>query len=484
MSLTAKTVNSIIYTGSTKLVQRGLGVISMLILARILTPEDFGIVSICTLAVFLFNSLGDVGAKQYIIRTQDIDDDILNTAWTLNICIKLSLWLFFITFSSSIASFLGKPEIEDPLRFLSLILAFGCLGNPGVWVMSRNLNYKPLFKIDVISKVLSFITVLVIVYFERTYWAMLIGVVLSYLLPCIFSHFICSHRPRFRLVNIHHQMKFSQWVIANSIVGYARGEGDSVLVAKYFNLDMIGIYSMFKNLSSMPLTQLISPATDPLLATFSAAIREKDFKAYQLNIVLLLLLSLVAPLTTMMAYFNQEIVLLFLGDKWGTHAYIFSILAFMMVPGVIFKVLSEYILAEGGYKPIVYYQSCMTVLTLAILYAMIGSDLAEFAITRVLIAVFSLCIFMSYFQIRYGFFKVSDFVLFILPFVASSIGIFTVVILDSDSIHWFGRLFFGCLIFSFIYSISLLGLIYLNKRRYECVLFLSYIAGIKNFFRF
>ncbi|GAC31077.1 oligosaccharide flippase family protein [Paraglaciecola polaris] len=483
MSLTAKTVNSIIYTGSTKLVQRGLGVISMLILARILTPEDFGIVSICTLAVFLFNSLGDVGAKQYIIRIQDIDDDILNTAWTLNIGIKLSLWLFFITFSSNIASFLGKPEIETPLRFLSLILVFGCLGNPGVWIMSRNLNYKPLFKIDVTSKILSFITVLIIVYFERTYWAMLIGVVLSYLLPCIFSHFICSHKPRFKLVNISQQMKFSQWVVANSIVGYARGEGDSVLVAKYFNLEMIGIYSMFKNLSSMPLTQLIAPATDPLLATFSTTIREKNFQAYQLNIVLLMLLSLVIPLTTLMVYFNQEIVLLFLGDKWGRHAYIFSILAFMMVPGVIFKVLSEYILAEGGYKPIVYYQSCMTVLTIGILYTIIGSDLEEFAITRVLIAVFSLFIFTSYFQVRYGFFKLADLILFMLPIIASSLALLTITAFESDSIHWLAKLILGCLIFFIIYSIALLGLIFLNKRRYECVLFLSYIAGVKRFLK-
>ncbi|MEI8648930.1 oligosaccharide flippase family protein [Paraglaciecola sp. Hal342] len=118
-------------------------------------------------------------------------------------------------------------------------------------------------------------------------------------------------------------------------------------MAKYFNLEMIGVYSIFKSLSSMPLTQLINPATDPLLATFSEAIREDDFQPYQMNTVLLLLLSLVVPLTAMMAYFDKEIVLLMLGEKWVEHSYIFSILAFMMVPGVLFKVLSEYVLAEG-----------------------------------------------------------------------------------------------------------------------------------------
>lgn len=481
MSLTGKTLTSVMYTGATKVVQRGLGMISMLILARILTPEDFGLVSICTLAVFLFNSLSDVGAKQFIVSTKEVDKDTLNTAWTLNICIKFGIWLIFFYFTPHVADFLGKVEAETPLRFLSIILIVGCLGNPGVWLMSRDLNYKPLFKIDVASKIISFATVLLIAYFERTYWAMLVGLVLQYFLPCIFSHFICDYRPRFQLSNISKQLTFSKWVIANSIVGYAKGEGDSILVAKYFSLEMIGIYTMFKNLSNMPLIQLISPATDPLLATFSSTIRKNDFQPYQLNIVLLLLLSLVVPLASVMAYFNHEIVLLFLGDNWGEHAYIFSILAFMMVPGILFKTLSEYILAEGGYKPIVYFQTCMTIISLGFLYSIVGSDLKEFSISRVIISFASLFIFVSYFQYRYRFFKFSDLFLFFLPVFSSIFAMYIIYILDDLTLNWLVRLVFGCGLFFLLYAILLVALIYMNKRRYECSLFLSYVTALRRY---
>ncbi|WP_339899602.1 oligosaccharide flippase family protein [Paraglaciecola polaris] len=481
MSLTGKTVTSIFYTGSTKLVQRGLGMISMLILARILTPEDFGLVSICTLAVFLFNSLSDVGAKQYIIRAKIIDDDLINTAWTLNILIKGAIWLMFFIFTPTIADFMGKPEIETPLRFLSIILVAGLIANPGVWLFSRELNYKPLFKIDIISKLISFTTVLVIAYFDRTYWAMLYGLVLQYLLPSIFSNFVCTHKRKLKLSNIGSQINFSQWVVINSLVGFARGEGDSILVAKFFNLEMIGVYSIFKSLSSMPLTQLINPATDPLLATFSEAIREDDFQPYQLNTVLLLLLSLVVPLAAMMAYFDKEIILLMLGERWIEHSYIFSILAFMMIPGVLFKVLSEYVLAEGGYKPIVYYQVCMTFITLAILYTIIGGNLEVFSQTRLLISVASILIFGAYFQLKYRLFKFFDVILFALPFIAAGIAIFCTTSLDLTKLHWFSRLILGCSIFSAIYFMALLLLVYLNRKRYECTLFLSYITVIKNF---
>ena len=478
MSLTGKTVSSIIYTGSTKLVERGLGMISMLILARILTPEDFGLVAICSLAVFLFNSLSNVGAKQYIVRSEKVDDDVINTAWTLNIFIKGTIWLIFFIFTPYIADVMGKAEIETPLRVLSIILIVGCFGNPGVWIMARNLNYKPLFKIDVFSKILSFIVVLLIAYFERTYWAMIVGLVLQYLLPSIISHFICSHKPKFKLTNVRHQMKFSQWVVANGIIGYARGEGDSILVAKYFNLEMIGVYSLFKSLASMPLTQLIAPATDPILATFSSAIRDDDFHPYQLNTVLFMLLSLVVPLTILMTYFDQEIVLLLLGEKWIEHAYILPILALIMIPGVIFKVLSEYVLAEGGYKPIVYYQVCMTVITLGILYMVIGSDLESFSKYRVLISFVSLFVFCTYFQIKYKLFKPSDLILFLLPVLASVIAILGVNNIDFTTLHWFARLVMGCSIFAVIYSLFLLVFVYLNRQRYECTLFLSYLGNI------
>tara|TARA_R110001606_G_scaffold176841_2_gene323362 strand:- start:318 stop:1706 length:1389 start_codon:yes stop_codon:yes gene_type:complete len=457
--------------------------ISMLILARILTPEDFGLVSICTLAVFLFNSLSEVGAKQYIIREKKIDADLINTAWTLNILIKGSIWLVFFTFTPNIADFMDKPEIETPLRFLSIILIVGLISNPGIWLYSRELNYKPLFKIDIISKLISFTTVLVIAYFDRTYWAMLYGLVLQYLLPSIFSNFVCTHKRKFKLSNIGSQIKFSQWVVVNSLVGFTRGEGDSILVAKFFNLEMIGVYSIFKSLSSMPLTQLINPATDPLLATFSEAIREDDFQPYQLNTVLLLLLSLVVPLAVMMAYFDKEIILLMLGDKWIEHSYIFSILAFMMIPGVLFKVLSEYVLAEGGYKPIVYYQVCMTFITLAILYMIIGSNLELFSQIRLLISVASILIFGAYFQIKYKLFKFADVTLFALPFLAAGVAILCTAILDLTYLHWLSRLFLGCTIFSVIYTSLLLLLVYLNRKRYECTLFLSYIAVIKKLYR-
>jgi PST family polysaccharide transporter len=483
MSLTGKTVTSIFYTGTTKLVQRGLGMISMLILARILTPEDFGLVSICTLAVFLFNSLSDVGAKQYIIRAKKVDDDLINTAWTLNILIKGLIWLVFFIFTPEIAAFMDKPEIENPLRFLSIILIVGLISNPGIWLFSRDLNYKPLFKIDITSKLISFTTVLIIAYFDRSYWAMLYGLVLQYLLPSIFSNFVCTHKRKFRLSNIGSQVRFSQWVVVNSLVGFARGEGDSILVAKYFNLEMIGVYSIFKSLSSMPLTQLINPATDPLLATFSEAIREDDFQPYQMNTVLLLLLSLVVPLTAMMAYFDKEIVLLMLGEKWVEHSYIFSILAFMMVPGVLFKVLSEYVLAEGGYKPIVFYQITMTFITLAILYLIIGGNLEEFSLTRVFISTMSILIFASYFQLKYSLFKLSDMFLFMLPFIAAGVAVVCLMGVDLTEHFWLTRLILGCSTFSAVYSLVLLLLVYLSRKRYECQLFLSYLAVIKSFLR-
>lgn len=483
MSLTGKTLTSVMYTGATKVVQRGLGMISMLILARILTPDDFGLVSICTLAVFLFHAVSDVGAKQYIIRAKTIDDDLINTAWTLNILIKGLIWLVFFIFTPEIAAFMDKPEIENPLRFLSIILIVGLISNPGIWLFSRDLNYKPLFKIDISSKLISFTTVLIIAYFDRSYWAMLYGLVLQYLLPSIFSNFVCTHKRKFRLSNIGSQVRFSQWVVVNSLVGFARGEGDSILVAKYFNLEMIGVYSIFKSLSSMPLTQLINPATDPLLATFSEAIREDDFQPYQMNTVLLLLLSLVVPLTAMMAYFDKEIVLLMLGEKWVEHSYIFSILAFMMVPGVLFKVLSEYVLAEGGYKPIVFYQITMTFITLAILYLIIGGNLEEFSLTRVFISTMSILIFASYFQLKYSLFKLSDMFLFMLPFVAAGVAVVCLMGVDLTEHFWLTRLILGCSTFSAVYSLVLLLLVYLNRKRYECQLFLSYLAVIKSFLR-
>ncbi|WP_395338542.1 oligosaccharide flippase family protein [Ningiella sp. W23] len=456
MSLTHKTLASSFIVLATKFIQRGLGLVSMLILARILTPEDFGIVSISTMAVFLFITFTDLGAKQYISKIKEASTEAINSAWSLNILIKFSIWGLFLLGVDAIVLFLEKPEVRDPLYVLSIILPLSCTGNPGVWLFSRNLNYKPLFKIEIASKLIAFAFVLIHVWIYESYWAMIYGTILTYALPMLLSYTITDHKPRFTLSNVKDQFTFSQWIILKGFLGYAKSQADAILVSKYFALDLVGVYGMFKNLSAMPNNQLVQPLTEPLLATFSISIREDRLSSYQVNLAVFASMLFIAPMTALMLFYHYEIVYLFLGAKWTEYSIVFANLSLMLIPLVLSRNLSQLLIAMDHINKLFYYDlvSSICVIVATVIGIQYFTDLASFSLYVAglkFINVFIFVVFVSVFLFRI---KLIDLVFYISPIVFTLPPMFILMQINMVSLGSIVELFAGSALFCALYALQ------------------------------
>ena len=89
--MSSKLINSAYFLVFAKLLQRSIGLVSLLILARLLSPQDFAVAAIISMTIYFFDVLSNVGNEQYIIQKAEIVDDDLNTAWTLSLIIKLTI---------------------------------------------------------------------------------------------------------------------------------------------------------------------------------------------------------------------------------------------------------------------------------------------------------------------------------------------------------------------------------------------------------
>ena len=103
-----------------RLIQRSIGLVSILILARILTPEDFGVVSIASVVVFFFDVLTESGTRQYIIHKEHTTEDDINTAWSLNLLIKLGIFLVVIVIAPMVADFFDNAALVIVFQFIAL----------------------------------------------------------------------------------------------------------------------------------------------------------------------------------------------------------------------------------------------------------------------------------------------------------------------------------------------------------------------------
>lgn len=402
MSLANKTFFSSLILLSLSFAQRSLGIISTLILARILTPDDFGIVAIVSLIVFLFDSLSTSGSTQYIIQKAEVSDDDLNSAWTIDIILKFSFFIICLILTPFIADFFHQKELENALYAIAIILPILGLGNPGVYLLRKNLEFKAIAKLLIISKLISISLVISLALYYKNYWAMIVGTIFSYFIPLIGTYIIHPHRPKICFKKIPEQWNFSQWLFLKSIVGYSKGQIDSFLVAHFFNVASIGGYNLMKNLSSMPATEIVAPATQPLLSAFSKSKNDPDVLNYQLNLSLLIMIILISPFSSFMYYFDSNIVSILLGDKWLEYANILGILSIGLITLPIGSIVEHYSTALGNVKILFISDLISSFVTIFILILFRDSNLEIIALLRVVISVFMQFGLLGYLHIRYS----------------------------------------------------------------------------------
>jgi O-antigen/teichoic acid export membrane protein len=368
--------------------QRGLGLVSTLILARLLTPADFGLVAIVAIVVQFFDVVATSGSAQYIIQKADLHDDDLNTAWTVDLIMKGCLQLILIAAAPTIADFYNKPELQMALWIASCSLPISALLNPGLTLLRKQLDYRRILRLSIIQKLLSFAAVMIVVVIEPSFWALIIGDLVSASAFTIGSYLIHTFRPRVSLSQVRTQWVFSQWILLKSVFGYTRSHIDTLLVSRSFGVAEVGKYHMVKHLTSIPATDIISPAIEPLLSAFSLSKKyQPDALPQQLRIALLVILFLITPLCFFIWYYPAPIIDTLLGTQWSSTYGVLSALSLLLFSFSLNQLFEYYCISQGQVKRVFGYDVASTMCVVGMLFFFPGDSLNEFALRRGLLGV-------------------------------------------------------------------------------------------------
>ncbi|EIW90365.1 polysaccharide biosynthesis protein [Alishewanella agri BL06] len=319
-SVSQKVIQSSSFLLLIQVVQRGLGIISTLILARLLAPEQFGIIALVAISLQLFDILADTGNQHYIIQKDNVSDQDLNTAWSLDLGIKSLMMLLIIASAPFISAYFNAPQLCLALWVSSLVLPIKAVRNPILMLQAKQLNYKPVFKLHLWQKVASFCFVISIALIWQTFWAIVIGNLIATLVFTLGSYRISSYRPQLDFRNINEQWRFSKWLILRGIVGFTRSQIDSILVSRWFGTRELGGFHLLRELAIMPALNLVIPASEPLQAAIAHDRHQQQTLAYRTRFSLALLSSLLLPISCFMWLYPVSIVSVLLGEQWLSYA--------------------------------------------------------------------------------------------------------------------------------------------------------------------
>ncbi len=368
MSTTSRVAKSSLFLLAIQMVQRSLGIISTLILARLLTPEHFGIVALVTIALQFFELLGETGNQQYIVQKEHVNGDDLNTAWSMDIAIKSGIALLVILTSPLIAGWFDEPELAAALAVASLALPIRALKTPGMMRLAREINYRPLFRLTLWQKGISFVTVVTIALLEPSHWAIIIGNLVSAIILAVGSYWVDDHRPRWTLTHLRRQWFFSRWLLLRGLVGFTRSQIDNLLVSRFFGVSQLGGYNLVREVSLLPAVSAIIPMSEPLLAAIAQSKSDLTELAFRVRLSLAMMVTLLTPITVFIMLYPELIVRVLLGPDWDSYANLLRPFGLFFFTFCLFALVSDAIIALGEVKRLFVFDLASTLIIIGALF--------------------------------------------------------------------------------------------------------------------
>ena len=242
-----------------KLVERSIGLISTLILARLLVPQDFGIVAMAMSFVALLELLTAFGFDVALIQKQTKTRPALDTAWTYGILTGLAMAALMVALASPIASFYREDALTDVIRALAIGSIAQGFQNIGVVAFRMDMRFDKEFQFLIAKKIISFSITIPLALTMRSYWALVIGQVVGRIAGTVLSYTMQPYRPRVSLEATRELFNFSKWVFLLNCIGYMKERSSDWIIGRISGPMALGTFNISYELASLPSTELAAP---------------------------------------------------------------------------------------------------------------------------------------------------------------------------------------------------------------------------------
>jgi len=242
-----------------RLMNRGIGFFSTIILARLLVPADFGLVAMAMVMVTLLQVVNAYSIQIFLVQKEDLKDEDLNTAWTLQIFFGVFQALILLLLSLPAAKFYEEPRLISVYWALAGMMFIYGFKNIGVMYFQREMRFHMEFLIMGGRKLAMFVTSVTLAIIFKSYWALIIGVIAGHIIEVILSYVFQNYRPRFCLSNWKEVTQFSKWLYLNNFLNFMRNRGSVLIIGKLSNAGGLGLFQVSYDLAMLPTTEMIAP---------------------------------------------------------------------------------------------------------------------------------------------------------------------------------------------------------------------------------
>lgn len=304
------------WLAGTRIAVNAIGALSSIILARLLLPEDFGLVAIALATQAVVSAMLAMSPGSALIREARVGKSHVNTSWTLTILRALLVALVLGGCSWPLALIYDDPRLIPILWVIGLTIFVGGFRNPALILYQRRLVFWQDFFIQVPAKLASIAVAVAVAAYTGSYWALVVGTLVTECTSVAASYAVMPYRPRFTLRRFSTIWAFTQWLSLTDIVQTLNWRSDDFLIGGILGQTKLGAYSIGNQFAAMPVQELATPLTQTLYPAFSTFRADLGHLRRTFIDVQRLLVAVALPVGFGLALVADPLVRVVLGPEW------------------------------------------------------------------------------------------------------------------------------------------------------------------------
>ncbi|GAB1448379.1 lipopolysaccharide biosynthesis protein [Bacteroidota bacterium] len=348
----AKTIQSLKWSGLNQALKQGLNLGIGILLARLLNPDDFGLLGMVTVLTGFMQLFNDFGFGSALIQKQEIKDEDIASVFWFNLATGIVFCLILMAISGWVASFYGKPELKSIVIAVAWIFVLQALAYVQITLFRKSLDFKSLFLAETLAMLVSGSIALWMAVHQYGVWSLIAQLLTNALVLLVLVWLLSSWRPSFVFSKpaIQELLKFSLPLMGSNAIGYLLGNLDKLLIGRFLGSSSLGIYSRAYSLMVFPVGQ-VSGVVSQVMFPSLAQIQDDIPRVRQIYLRMNQVISAITlPIMGAAFLFAEPFVLLVLGPQWEPMIPVFQCLTLVGALQSISTLVGNIFMALGKMK--------------------------------------------------------------------------------------------------------------------------------------
>ncbi|MEL6500776.1 MAG: lipopolysaccharide biosynthesis protein [Cyanobacteria bacterium J06623_1] len=291
---------------------------STAVLARLLLPEDYGLIGMATVVIGFVEYFKDLGLSAATIQQAEINEKQVSTLFWINVAVGCGVALVVALFAPVVAAIYQEPRLRTITLGLAVNFVFSGLTVQHQALLQRQMQFSSLAKIEIVAMLAGIIGAIIAAYYGAGYWALVILQLLTVMTNAIGVWFFCRWRPGRprRNANIGSMLNFGRNLTGFNIINYFSRNLDNFLIGRVWGAQPLGLYAKAYQLVLLPINQINVPVNRVALPALSRL--QNDPERYQKYYyrAILAITALGMPLVMFLGVAADRLILFLLGEQW------------------------------------------------------------------------------------------------------------------------------------------------------------------------